>query len=418
MSLFREVMYSKAPVLKMHSEFYGDYSSLNNVDCPSEQMIQEYQLAKLKEFQALAIKNDIKAQKINKFLIENGNLSTSSEQYDKIVYESINNMFQQINQLISTGAMSKKTRQALVENKVLENNIVQKLVQLGNSLNQLRSFTNQTISSTYIDHLDNLIAQLPNGDLDQVLRTLYHLKGDILEEIGTNWFNERIPSNLNVRAYSTGAIRGKSGQLIQDILVMDMDQIDLNQDVKISFKLGAQGAPKEMGLGDFLNFIENHSGQEQIILQLEAEDILSKLSLFGIQAKSGVNQLPWNTGSKNTWANIIDGGTNNYTMFLDHLQQLYISWDEEHKNIKKSSPVYSTMANYQLATQLSKVLHLSQMDNQYVLTPNGFMPYISRILELYEKKGGGRYMFSFGGKVVMEDTGDLLTKMRPVILGE
>ena len=57
------------------------------------------------------------------------------------------------------------------------------------------------------------------------------------------------------------------------------------------------------------------------------------------------------------------------------------------------------------------------MDNQYVLTPNGFMPYISRILELYEKKGGGRYMFSFGGKVVMEDTGDLLTKMRPVILG-
>ena len=39
MSLFREVMYSKAPILKMHSEFYGDYSSLNNVDCPSEQMI-------------------------------------------------------------------------------------------------------------------------------------------------------------------------------------------------------------------------------------------------------------------------------------------------------------------------------------------------------------------------------------------
>ena len=57
------------------------------------------------------------------------------------------------------------------------------------------------------------------------------------------------------------------------------------------------------------------------------------------------------------------------------------------------------------------------MDNQYVLPPNEFMPYISRILELYEKKGGGRYMFSFGGKVVMEDTGDLLTKMRPVILG-
>lgn len=417
MSLFREVMYSKAPILKSHSEFYDDYSALNAVDCPTEEMIQNYQLTKLKMFQAAAIKNDAKAQKLNRFLLENGNLSTSSEQYDKIIYESINNMFQQINQLISTGAMSKKTRQALAENKVLENNIVQKLTQLGNSLNQLRSFTNQTISSTYIDHLDNLIAQLPNGDLDQVLRTLYHLKGDILEEVGTNWFNERIPANLNVRAYSTGAIRGKSGQLIQDILVMDMDSINLNQDVKISFKLGAQGVQKEMGLIEFLNFIENHSGQEQIILQSEAEDILSKLSIFGIQAKSGANQLPWNTGSKNTWANIIDGGSNDYTAFLGHLQQLYNTWDVEHKNIKKSSPVYGAMANYQLATQLSKVLHLSQMDNQYVLTPNGFMPYVSRILELYEKKGGGKYMFSFGGKVVMEDAGDLLTKMRPVILG-
>ena len=417
MSLFREVMYSKAPVLKSHEEFYGDYSMLNAVDCPTEAMIQNYQLTKLKMFQAAAIKNDAKAQKINKFLIENGNLSTSSDQYDKIVYDSMNDMFQQINQLISTGAMSKKTRQAVAENKVLENNIVQKLVQLGHSLDQLRAFTKQTISSTYIDHLDNLIAQLPNGDLDQVLRTLYHLKGDILEEIGTNWFNKRIPADLHVRAYSTGAIRGKSGQLIQDILVMDMDQINLNQDVKISFKLGAQGVQKEMSLGEFFSFIESHTGQEQIILQSEAEDILSKLSLFGIQAKSGANQLPWNTGSKNTWANIIDGGTNDYTAFLGHLQQLYNTWDTEHKNIKKSSPVYGAMANYQLATQLSKVLHLSQMDNQYVLTPNGFMPYVSRILELYEKKGGGKYMFSFGGKIVMEDAGDLLTKMRPVILG-
>jgi hypothetical protein len=30
---------------------------------------------------------------------------------------------------------------------------------------------------------------LPDGDIDLVLRTLYHLKGDILEEVGVEWFN-------------------------------------------------------------------------------------------------------------------------------------------------------------------------------------------------------------------------------------
>ena len=417
MSLFREVMYAKAPVLKGHDAFYDDYSFLNEVDCPTEAMIHNYQLMKLKEFQAMSIKNNAKSAKINQFLMNNGNLATSSDKYDKIVYDAMDSMFTQINQLIATGAMSKKTRTAMAENKMLENNIVSKLTALGTTLNELRNYTNQTISSTYIDQLDSLISQLPNGDLDAVLRTLYHLKGDILEEVGTNWFNERIPADLQVRAYSTGAVRGKKGQLIQDILVMDMEEINLNQGVKIGFKLGANGTYQELGILEFLNLVENYSGQEQIVLASEAEDVLGKMSLFGIQAKSGANQLPWNTGSKNTWVNIEDGGYNDYVRFLGHLQQLYVSWDTEHKNIKKSSPVYGAMANYQLATQMAKVLHLSENNNQYVLTPNGFMPYVSRILELYEKKGGGKYLFSFGGKVVMEEAGDILTKMRPVILG-
>ena len=50
MSLFREVMYAKAPVLKGHDAFYDDYSFLNEVDCPTEAMIHNYQLMKLKEF--------------------------------------------------------------------------------------------------------------------------------------------------------------------------------------------------------------------------------------------------------------------------------------------------------------------------------------------------------------------------------
>ena len=82
-----------------------------------------------------------------------------------------------------------------------------------------------------------------------------------------------------------------------------------------------------------------------------------------------------------------DGGQlDRYCIFLDHMEKLRNStnWDGV-KNIKKESPAYTAMANYELAKSLSKVLHLSQMANQYVLTPNGFMPFVSRILELYEK---------------------------------
>ena len=99
------------------------------------------------------------------------------------------------------------------------------------------------------------------------------------------------------------------------------------------------------------------------------------------------------------------------------MQNLRSSWDQADKNMKKISSAYTAMANYELAYSISKVLHLSQAANQYVLTPNGFMPFVSRILELYEKRGGGRYMFSFGGRIELEKNGDILTKSRPVVLG-
>ena len=415
MGLFREVLYSNAPILKSHNEFFGDYANLNTINAPSNQEIQNFQMQKLKEFQKISFKNDTKTKKINHFLEMNGNLSISNNTYDQLIYDRVNDMFAQINQLISSGYMSSKVRSSLTENKALESNIVAKLMVLGNSLKSLRQMGNMTISSSYIDQLDNIISQLPEGDIDLVLRTLYHLKGDILEEVGVEWFNQRVPVDLNVKAISTGSIRGKGGQLIQDILIVDMDNIDL-LDLEISYRLA--GKQETVKLKDFLNKVENYSGSEQISIGLEAEELLQNISLLGIQAKSGINQLPWNTGSKNTWTSIQGSGqVDLYINFLDHMQNLRSSWDQADKNMKKISSAYTAMANYELAYSISKVLHLSQAANQYVLTPNGFMPFVSRILELYEKRGGGRYMFSFGGRIELEKNGDILTKSRPVVLG-
>lgn len=415
MSLFREIMYSNAPILKIHSEFYGDYERFNSVEAPTSQMIANYQMQKLMSFQAQAFKDNSKTSRINQFLKLNGQLATSSNEFDQIVYGKMNDLFAQINQLISSGYMSHNTRNKITEDKNLEASIVNKLQQLGNSLNSLRAQANMTISSAYITRLDNIIMSLPQGDIDAVLRTLFHLKGDILEEVGVEWFNQRIPQDLNVKAISTGAIRGKKGQLIQDLLVVDIDNIEL-METPISFKLGDQ--IYTMPLREFFQKVESNKGEQSIIIENEGEELLQSISLLGIQAKSGINQLPWNTGSKNTWASIQgDGGAlDTYLDFLDHMNNLKATWDIDNKNMKKETSAYRAMADYELARSINKVLHLSQSANQYVLTPRGFIPFVTRILELYERNGGKGYYFSFGGRIQMDGSADVLTKTRPVII--
>lgn len=419
MSLYREVLYSNSPLLKHQDKFFGDYKDLNNIEVPTNSEIATFQKQKLMEFQTQAFKNDSKTVKLNEFLRLNGVLAKSSEPYDQLVYDKMNDLFIQINSLIKEGYMNKKNRSNLKEDQQLEKEIIVKLQILGDSLNTLRANANMVISSSYIDQLDAIVKSLPQGDVDLVLRTLYHLKGDILEEIGVEWANKRIPSNLNIKGFSIGSVRGKKGQLIQDLLFIDMDKINL-LNTEITYNLGQETI--KTTLENFLKKVESYSGTQQISIGDEGERLLQEISLLGVQAKSGVNQLPWNVKSKNTFVPI-QGDKNSfdqYCLFLEKIERLRNSTNWNGKdNIKKESPVYKAMANYELANSLSKVLHLSQNANQYVLTPNGFMPFVSRIIELYEKKGGinNNYYFSFKGKIQLTDANDILVKQRPVILG-
>lgn len=420
MSLFRNIMYSTAPILKTQNSFYGNYDYLNAVGCPTPNEIYNYQYLKLREFQALSIKQNQKAQQLNNFLMNNGKFTNSAADYDQILLKYLNDLNSQINSLIASGAMNEKTRKSLETNKLLEQQILSRLNSIGNTLDMIRKSSHMTISSSYINQLDALVKSLPGANLDLVLRTLYHLKGDILEEVGTEWLNERMPMNLKVgaKAYSTGSIRGKKGQLIQDILIVDMDLVNLDESIMIDFTLAEKSY--SVTIKEFLKIIERYQGNKQIIIPTEAEGLLNKYSIAGIQAKAGINQLPWNTSTKNTWTSIIAARGSEadlYIDFLDGVQDLYQTWDTSHKNIKTQAPEYTAMANYALATQLNKVLHLSQINNQYVLTPQGFMPFTDRILQLYEKRGGGKYLFSFGGRIQMEKTDNILLKNRPVILG-
>ena len=46
------------------------------------------------------------------------------------------------------------------------------------------------------------------------------------------------------------------------------------------------------------------------------------------------------------------------------------------------------------------------------------MTYTERIIELYQKKGNGKYIFRFKGNIDMNKNGDIINIMRPVIITE
>lgn len=418
MGLYREVLYSNSPLLKQHNEFWGEMKKYNHLNKPSSQLIAEVQKRKIMEFQINAFKNDVKTKKVNSFLRLNGTLVSSSNSQDKIIVEKMQKVLKNIDDLVKSGAINKKTKQNLQANQALDKDLENKLKILGQSLKELRQSSNMVISSSYIDFLDNMMKSFSASDILQVLNNLFHVKGDILEQVGTEWFNQRIPSDLKVQAYSTGAIRGTNGQLIQDLIVVDLENTK-GLDGLIDYHIG-KNSNKQVTLKEFLNIVQNYKGQEQIVIDNNGEELLQQISLLSVQAKSGINQLPWNSSSKNTHVSIKgeSGEMSKYCDFLQHIEQLRNTinnkWNGK-KHIKKESDVYYAMANYELAKSLSTVLHLTQSANQYVLTPNGFMPFVTRILELYEKKGGNQYYFSFKGKIQLTDANDIITRKRPVI---
>ena len=389
MSLFNEVIRSGAPVRKIYNEFFKDYADLNNFTPPTPEVIRNYQLAKLEAFQSASLRNNKKVQELNTYFQTNGNFNENSE-FEKTVSEAISNIYNNIlPRLRSSGALS---QDYLSSNKALYNKTLQLLNELQNQLNFLRNQAGLSISGTYIDRLDALFNQVPGATVFEIMKNFFLLQGEILEELGTEWFNERVPSNLQIQAVSTGQlnISGK-GQSISDILFFDMDKINskIAENVQIKFKIGKNGTPQKLSLKDFFNLMDSYSGSKQIVLQQPQLNKVMKAVTMGAQAKSGANQKPWNIGAKNTWVSIKDFQPMSIVYIFERLSQLQQTWDPQSRQMKVVSPAYQAFADYGVASMLSKILHLSQTENQYLLTTSGFITYTERILELY--RGNGYY---------------------------
>ena len=199
-------------------------------------------------------------------------------------------------------------------------------------------------------------------------------------------------------------------------MVLNIEGIDLSK-IPIEYRTSG-GKNISVSLEQFFNIIQNASGQsKQIIIEDDAYDLLESLSSLNIQAKSGLNQIPWNE-SKNTSISIAELGNDNLSVTAKRTIFLLHQLDCENipeKSIwaKDTSKDYNLIADYGLATKIFKVLHLDgEQGNQYLLTPQGFTPYSTRLRTLMKQRES---RITFKGTINISPTGGDVMGMRRAI---
>lgn len=404
--------------------FWGAYEELNYVKTPSAQMIQAYQLQKLKQFSDEAIKKNNKTQQINTLFINNSinSLTGIAEQEENI----------QLDEAITKIVTNIQDFRDLTKWSLQQNN-EQRYIQAQEKLKELSVFLtflkekigiDSVVYDTDLDRLNHLISinslrSFGQAEMTSWIKNLKHIQGELVEEIGTAWLAKRIPIDLEILPLSTGKIyytggkAGTAGSLIQDILMLNISDIDLINNLQVKYKRGDQEYITT--LGNFLNTVMYYNGSEQIRIDDELYDTLLNMSALNIQAKSGKNQLPWNTISKNTNVSIGEfSGDDGLTISVLRTFELLHSLDQEKPKdqwVTDNSLSYNALANYGLATVLYKVLHLSERGNQYLLTPSGFITFPARLVQLFSTE---KSIVKIRGDVTIND--NTLGKMYAVTL--
>lgn len=388
-------------VYKNIDPFWGKYAELNNAIVPDIGMIQNFQLQKIQGFQKAMSERVAKKNKIINELFTSGNINyliNKNNQYEK---ESLDQAVTTIVNLLNSTYSGNKTKTNIEYNYQLLQN---KLILLKDKLEQLNNIivsnNGENIPAFYIDTLNEAIkacgiTSLNPNILNNWFQHLNKFKGDLIEDIGVSWLSSlHIPNTLTL---NTGALNyqgsqkyGRKGQLIQDLMTLEVSSYDLDT-IKIEYK-DVGGKFISTTLKEFISAMEKAKNQhKQIILQDSGYETLLNLSSLNIQAKSGINQLLWNE-SVSTSVSIREfDEKDNLVLSTKHAFELLHQLDQDNipkKDIwvKNTSKDYNLMADYGLGTVLFKILHLEENGNDYVLTPQGFTTFTDRIETLMRKR--------------------------------
>lgn len=414
-SLFNYVINSK--MAGARTQFWGKYDKLDNAfpPIPSAEAIHNYQLAKLQaaetDISEKGSEKSAKFQKTSDLLINQKNIMTPADydqELDRQIAESIHKIFDNIKEMRTTRhAKNSSGDWKSKEEKRRDVATMQHLVKnLANELKQVQTSisSKNVVFAENLEKVERLLTALEGATnlysrkgIKSFFKTLSQLQGDLLEEIGTDWFNARMPQDLQIQMITTGNVALKGhGQIIQDLIAINIEAPELDN-MTIKYTLGKD----EYGpitLRQFLEKVQTYNGEQKITLQDNAYQALLDISVLSIQAKSGEKQLPWNVNSStqvaiSEYANESD--PQGHLSVIETFRLLY-ALDKENpadkwvSNDSELSVYFQALANYGLATVLYKVLHLDvQKGNQYLLTPDGFMLFSQRFIQLFKNKPNG-----------------------------
>lgn len=395
--------------------FWGKYIDLNNVVVPDVSMIQNYQLTKIKMFSQDAQQRAAQKNASLNALFESGQINSLPGLINNDENYQLDKALTAIVGMMNGTYKSQKTetsdynydqlRQTLqgLYNKINElNSVILKNSKTGipeHYLTELRA----ALNACKIESLNPIV-------LDNWFKHLNKFKGDFVEDAGVAWLSaNKIP---NITTINTGALNFQGekthhGQIIQDLMMLKGNIPDL-ENIPIEYQT-PDGKLVNSTLGRFFKDMEKASANhKQLILYDAGYDTLLGLSQLNIQAKAGINQKPWNT-NKSTSVRIYDfaDSDDNLVISVKKTFDLLNSLDKEHQPdedwVRNESGDYNLLADYGLATVLIKVLHLS--DNEYLLTPQGFVSYADRLAYLMEK-GNGRARIHIKEKVQIRAKND------------
>lgn len=391
-----------------HNAFWGNYDALNRAmpPTPSAEMIHNYQMEKLRQSQQTALTGAQERLSQYKEISDaiygsDGVISAYTSQQNEEVAEAIEAVFENISEMREVHK-SKNDDGTWKNSRQQYNEMNSLLIDLEGKLEALSSQLSiqSAVYEADVKQIKDVISRLKgmktigNRAFKDFWGQISNIQGDLLEVLGTAWFNSRMPKNINVKMATTGGISLKGhGQIIQDLMALRVTGSDL-KDVQINFEVNKK--PRTLSLGDFLDLMDKTSEAGTIVLDDEAFSVLKALSVLNVQAKSGKNQLPWNV-NKDTSVAIADytDDADGYYSVPNTFRMLY-ELDKEHPEdlwVMNEDPegYYQAMANYGLATVLYKVMHLGEDTsmNQLLLTPEGFMTFSHRLEQLFTNNPTG-----------------------------
>lgn len=384
-----------------------DYASLDKVYIPSTNEIRQFQIEKIQHFTNIALSENF--PDLDGLI--NGDYSSLISQYQLGEDAELNKRLESLfGRLTSASFSANITDQSKKSSwKSLTTKLKNAVGDLEFLINRLNANNNLVLQKDLLKLRQAIAAceiqstTLGEFDLHSFLSTLNIKKGDLLEELGVAFFKQLNLANTEsiklgsvyLKTSGTGEYAGRhSGQLIQDLIsysVSSNENLELLES-SVEWK-GIDGKKYQGTLKDLFNAIEKANGQsKQIVIEDEAYSLIERLHSFNVQAKSGKNQLPWNKQSLHTQVSLAEmGPVDKLGLSIQATFKLLQSLnDKEYEKmpytIKDTSPAYNAIANYGLATVMNKVLSLSAKENQYLLTPKGFMPFGQRVAELFQKE--------------------------------